>query len=93
MTDRLSIQSTEFWKSLSTQHCLISMLKMWKNTLDQGDYICAIFMDLSKDFYTFNHDLLIAKLGAYGFETDVLRYMKSYLMNRDQSVRRKGNFN
>ena len=84
MTDKLSIQSTEFRKSLSTQHCLISMLKM---------YIRAIFVDLSKDFYTLNHDLLIAKLGVYGFETDVLRYMKSYLMNRDQSVRRKGNFN
>ena len=30
---------------------------------------------------------LIAKLGAYGFDTDVLRYMKSYLTNRKQRVR------
>ena len=30
---------------------------------------------------------LIAKLGAYGFETDALRYMKSYLTNRKQRVR------
>ena len=39
-------------------------------------------MDLSKAFNTLNHDLLIAKLGAYGFQTDALRYMKSYLKNR-----------
>ena len=44
-------------------------------------------MDLSKAFDTLNHDLLIAKFGAYGFETDALRYMKSYLANRKQRVR------
>ena len=44
-------------------------------------------MDLSKVFGTFNHDLLIATLAAYGFETDALRYMKSYLTNRKQRVR------
>ena len=30
---------------------------------------------------------MITKLGAYGFETDALRYMKSYLTNRKQRVR------
>ena len=40
-----------------------------------------------KAFNTLNHNLLIAKLGADGFETDALRYMKSYLANRKQRVR------
>ena len=44
-------------------------------------------MDLSKAFDILNLDLLIAKLGAYGFDTDALRYMKSYLTNRKQRVR------
>ena len=55
------------------------MLEIWKNVLDKGGYICAIFMNLSKAFDALNHDLLIARLGEYGFETDALRYMKSYL--------------
>ena len=62
------------------------MLEIWNKVLDKG-YICAFFMDLSKAFDTLNHDLLIAKLGAYGFETDALRYMKSYLTNRKQRVK------
>ena len=87
MKDKLSKQLTGFRKNHSTQHCLSCLLEIWKKVLDKGGYICAIFMDLSKAFDTLNHDLLIAKLGAYGFETDALRYMKSYLKNRKQRVR------
>ena len=39
-------------------------------------------MDLSKAFDTLNHDLLIAKLHAYGFSKESLRLIKSYLTNR-----------
>lgn len=48
-----------------------------KKILD-GGYSCAIFMNLSKDFGTLNHDLLVATLGAYGFQTVAVRYMGSY---------------
>ena len=59
----------------------------WKKVLDKGGHIYAIFLELSKFFDTLNHNLLIAKLGTYGFQTDALRYMKSYLTNRKQRVR------
>ena len=87
MKDKLSKQLTGFRKNHSTQHCLSCMVEIWKKVLDKGRYICAIFMDLSKAFDTLNHDLFIAKLGVYGFETDALRYMKSYLTKRKQRVR------
>ena len=38
------------------------------------------------------HDLLIAKLGAYGFQKGVLSFMKSYLTKRRQRVRVNSNF-
>ena len=44
-------------------------------------------MDLSKAFDSLNYDLFMAKLGVYGFEAGALRYMKSYLKNRKQTVR------
>ena len=71
-TDKLSRHLTRLRKNHSTQQCLISMLRIWKKILDQGGYICAIFMNLSNTFGTQDHDLLVAKLGAYGFETDAL---------------------
>ena len=70
----------------------MSMLEMWKNTLDKGVYISAIFMVLSKVFETLNHNLLIDKLGAYGFERDSLSFMKKYSNDRQQQVRVNKNF-
>ena len=87
MKDKLSKQFKGFRKNHSAQHCLSYMLEIWKKVLDRGGYLCAVFMDLSKAFDTLNHDLLTAQLGAYGLETDALRYMKSYLTNRKQRLR------
>ena len=41
-------------------------------------------MDASKAFDTLNHDLLIAKLEAYGLSINSLRYIRSYLNQRLQ---------
>ena len=91
MEGKLSKLLTGFRKNHSTLHCLVNVLEKWKNTLDKSGFVCAIFMDLSKVFDTMNHDLLIAKLGAYGFQEDALVFMKSYFTNR-QRVRVNSNF-
>ena len=44
-------------------------------------------MDLTKAFDTLNHELLIAKLHAYGFESDALSLIYSYLSNRWQRTK------
>ena len=44
-------------------------------------------MDPSKAFDTLNHDLLIAKLHAYGFSKKALFLIKSYLSNRWQRTK------
>ena len=49
-------------------------------------------MDLSKAFDTVNHDLLIAKLEAYGFSVNSLSYIHSYLNKRLQKTNVNNNY-
>ena len=44
-------------------------------------------MELLKAFDTVNHDLLIAKLSAHGFDTESSKLIKSYLTNRLQKTK------
>ena len=68
------------------------MIETWKNNLDQGKIIGAIFMDLSKAFDTIDHGLLLAKLEAYGFSENAASLLQSYVCNRYQKVCINGTF-
>ena len=84
---------TGFCKICNTQHSLLKMLELWKEDLDKGKSVSAIFMDLSKTFDTLNHNLLIPKLEAYGFFKNSLNYIQSYFCNRLQRPNVSNNFN
>ena len=68
-------------KGFSTQQALLSLMEKWKNILDKKGYERVVLMDLSKAFDTLNHNLLIAKLHAYGFTIELAKLIKSYLTN------------
>ena len=44
-------------------------------------------MDLSKAYDYLSHDLLIAKLKAYGFDMASLSLLKNYFANRKQRTK------
>ena len=87
INDKLSPYLCGYRKGYSAQHALISMIEHWRSTLDRKGYAGAVLMDLSKAFDCINHDLLIAKLHAYGFGIDSLKMIKDYLSNRKQRVK------
>ena len=74
-------------KGFSTQQALLSLIEKWKNILDKKGYGGAVLMDISQAFDTLHHDLLIAKLHAYGFTRESLKLIKSYLTNRWQRTK------
>ena len=63
------------------------MTKTWRKCLEKGGISGAILTDLSKAFDCTLHDLLIAKLAAYGFDYQSLRIMESFLSNRQQKTK------
>ena len=82
-----------FNKGYNAQHALMRAIERWKACLDIGGKIGAIFMDLSKVFDSIRHNLLIAKLHAYGFSREALLLVYSYLENRQRRVKINGSFN
>ena len=86
MHDKLSEKLCGFRKGHSTQHLLLKLVEKWRKTLDNKGKIGTILMDLSKAFDSLPHDLLLAKLEAYGFSLSALMLMNDYLSDRFQRV-------
>ena len=53
----------------------------------------TVLMDWSKSFDCIPHDLLIAKLHAYGFSEKKVTYIYSYMKRRKQNVKIDNFFN
>ena len=74
-------------KGHSINHVLLRIIENWKAALDSYFFTGPVLMDLSKAFDCIPHDLLIAKLHAYGFGFETLNFLNSYLRNRKQCVK------
>ena len=82
MDNKLSSYLCGFRKGYSTQYCLLVMLERFKKALDNKNKFGALLTDLSKAFDCLNHELIIAKLEAYGFDYVSLNVILSYLSGR-----------
>ena len=79
---------------LKGHSCTTALLKTCgdiKENLDSSEHSAAIHIDLSKAFDSINHNLLLAKLSAYGLTEDALQLVQSYLTDRKQHVKIDGN--
>ena len=83
----LSKYQCGFRQGYNTQHCLMVMVDKWKEALDRCGLGGALLTDLSKAFDCIKHDLLIAKLAAYGFDPQSLSFIFSYLHERKQRTK------
>ena len=75
-----------FRQGHSSHHALITLVNKITQSLDSGDMVIGIFLDLKKAFDTVNHKILVKKLYSYGIRGQLINWFTSYLENRSQYV-------
>ena len=76
--------SINFLQNIIAQHYLLVMNEKMKEARDKNKVCAAVLTDLSKAFDCLKHDLLIAKLHAFGFDYKSFRVMQAHLNSRVQ---------
>ena len=83
----LSKFQCRFKKSYGAQDCLLAMLEHWKSVVDKGKVFGVLLTHLSKAFDCLSHELIIAKLNAYGLSLAALKLVQSYVSGRQQRTK------
>ena len=83
----LSPHLSAFRKGYSCQDALLHLLETWRKELLGRKKVGAVLMDLSKAFDCMPHQLLVAKMDAYGVDKQSCDIVMSYLTERQQRVR------
>ena len=63
------------------------MLEKWKGAVDDKKIFGTFLTNLSKAFDCLSHELIIAKLNAYGFSLSALKLIFDYFFNRQQGTK------
>ena len=69
-------------KYLNTNAAFGKDIGKWHNNVDHKHIFGAILTELSKAFDCLSHDIIIAKLNAYGFDMKTLNFIYDFLRNR-----------
>ena len=76
-----------FRKAHSTQHALFKLLQSWQKELDEKGMVATVLMDLSNTYDCIPHNLLIAKLSAYGIDSMGLLLVSDYFSHGKQRTK------
>lgn len=100
MTQKLTSKCIQF--VTSRQHGFVKGRSTLTNLILYSDYIAqslnrsvqvdSIYLDFAKAFDSVNHGILIYKLFNLGIKGSTLKWIASYLTNRELQVNIKGNF-
>ena len=80
----LSDCQSGFRPMYSTQTALLNVTEKLLNSIDSGNIVGLVMIDLKKAFDTVDHCILLEKLEKYGFSELTLKWFKSYFQERKQ---------
>ena len=84
--DLLISENSGFKKGDGTINQLLYIVHNIYKGLDKRNDVCMVFLDISKAFDKVFHDGLIFKLRQLGIGGNLLNWIKSYLLDRQQQV-------
>lgn len=66
------------------------LINNWKEAIDKGETVIAVFLDLKRAFETVDRKRMIDKLKNYGIEGKELKLFENYMADRRQKVKYNG---
>lgn len=75
-----------FRKSHSTDTCLLYLTDPIRKEVDGGTFCAMVMLDLQNAFDTVDHEILLIKRRAMGFNNLVVKWVFSYLQGKNQMM-------
>ena len=76
-----------FLQGKSTEDALLNFCSQLYDSIDNGKYTAALFIDITKAFDMVDHAILLDLLYKCGFRGFIFDFLKSYPRNRKQKVK------
>ena len=75
------------------EHAVIQLINQMLDAFNENKYTLGTFIDLSKIFNTVDHNILLKNLDMYGIKGKNWKWFHSYLTNRKQFIKCRGQDN
>ena len=82
----ISRQQHGFLTKRSTCTQLLESINDWSVALDNKNNVDIVYVDFSRAFDSVVHSKLLCKLASYGIRDDLLRWIRAFLLDRQQCV-------
>lgn len=85
----ISPHQSAFRSNHSCETALNFLINEWKRSMDDGQIVVAVFLDLQRAFETVDRQIFLRKLENIGIRGVELRWFENYLNDRKQQTKFK----
>ena len=86
INDLITIDQSAYRQQHNTHTALHRVIDDWLCNMSDENLTAVCSFDITKCFDTINHSILLRKMEYYGFQSENIKWFKSYLNEREQMV-------